>query len=64
MASLFSSLQPDGGAEHADIKLLCSIGGEPPKIVTIDEQAKTVDGLNNLIVFKVVDKGVWLIRER
>ncbi len=49
---------------HAEIKVLCTIGGEPPKIITVDEQAKTVDGLPNLQVFKVSDKAVWLIREK
>lgn len=48
---------------HAEIKVLCTIGGEPPRIITVNEQAKTVDGLPNLQVFKVSDKAVWLIPE-
>ena len=49
---------------HAEIKVLCTISGEPPSLITIDEQAKTVDGLPGLQVYKVSDKAVWLIREK
>ncbi|RWK85760.1 MAG: hypothetical protein E5X43_02185 [Mesorhizobium sp.] len=41
---------------HAEIKLLCSIAGRAPTIITIDEQAKTAEGGEGLFdkkVFKV-----------
>jgi hypothetical protein len=48
-------------AAHAEIKLLCTLAGEPPQLITVDEQAKTVDKFPSLTVFKVSNKAVWLI---
>lgn len=62
--SVACSLTLVASMAHAEIKVLCTIGGEPPRIITVDKQAKTVDGLPNLQVFKVSDKAVWLIREK
>ena len=51
---------------HAEISLLCSFGGKAPTLITVNEEAKKVEGGESLFdkkVLKISDRAIWLIKE-
>ncbi len=61
LSALACSFTLAANGAHADIKLLCTLAGKPPQLITINEQAKTVDEFPSLSVFKLSDRAVWLL---